>query len=141
VLDPSDTRVLAGLRLSLKQWIAEALVPVAYPTLIRATPFGAGGPSNVRLLDCGGRNPFNQPDSGQMRAIEGFNDSGTPVQPWYFFTHYFTSPKDHLTEYLFNAPNAPTPGLGIPKLEFLTPRVFGRFWLANHGAKNCDLPW
>ena len=161
---PADfTVAVKQLKLETRRWVSSSLVPVAYPYLVRATPPGrGGGVSDARDLRCKERQadrtvenwtPF--PGQGlhvQLRAIEGFESDGVPIEPTFFFTRGYKdtrnfnirpwpAPTARLAAELFNSPTARTDkGLGIDKLSFYDPRRFGgRLHRANHLAWECDI--
>ena len=79
----NDTTATQQLELGSKQWFYSALVPTAYPYLIRGF-----GQSNARNMDCiitdDKRAWPNQPDDAQMLWPVGYDNNGNP-QRWIFF--------------------------------------------------------
>jgi hypothetical protein len=131
------------LRTSAKQWFYEALIPTAYPYLIRAN-----NANNARNLSCDRGNHFgwfNQPDIFQMNTTIGYDSSGNPINGVFFFTRGIggaSSPPQSLGDEMFRHRDAPNPGLGIEKLQFFTSRVFGgKIARAVNNATACDLGW
>lgn len=133
------------LSVAARQWFYEALVPLGYPYLIRAYA------DNARSLDCTDIHKTrwpNQPDQAQMQATVGYYPDGTPAKAIFFFTRGIlgaSSPPGDLADKMFAPPVAkpgePT-GLGIEKLSFFTPRIFGRGIVhAADGTNNCSLGW
>jgi hypothetical protein len=120
-----------------KQWFYEALIPTAYPYLIRGS-----GVNNARSLGC--KLWPNQPDVNQMNAITGYNTDGTPITSIFFFTQGAgggSSPPASLGEDMFRQTNDPThPGLGMEKLNFFTARVFnGEIAHASNNLQTCGV--
>jgi hypothetical protein len=161
---PADTTpAVRALKRATRGWVMSALVPVAYPYLVRATPPGrGGGVTDARHLQCKERQADRttelwqgwpgQSVESQQRGIEAFETDGVAIEPVYFFTrgyldtspwHYrpFPAPTARLANELFNSPTATSdPGLGIDKLSFFDPRRFGgRLHRANHMAYSCDV--
>lgn len=126
-----------NLRFAAKQWFYEALVPVAYPYLIRLDA------NNARDADCriqGARAWPNQPDSMQMVATTDYGSSGQPIKNVFFFTRGIlggSSPPGTFDDDLWK----PDPlGLGIEKLTFFTPELFGgQVVRAFQGKPWCDV--
>lgn len=141
-VDPSD-----NLRLASKQWFWEALIPTAYPYLIR------GVAPSAKAINCHIVAPErdawpNQPEQFQSRAIVGYQDNGTPIRGVFFFTRGIgggASPDaNKLDDTMFRPLNAPKPGLGLEKLSFFTSRVFGQTLhavTAPKGPYGCGLMW
>jgi hypothetical protein len=142
---PADTASAEqDLRSADQQWFYEALVPTAYPYLIR-------GNSNIaRSISCpdGPREGAwpNQPDNDQMLATVGYDDNGNPIKAIFFFTRGIgggSSPPASIADKMF-APRAldGSGGLGIEKLSFFTPRVFnGQVIHAVNNANQCSVGW
>jgi hypothetical protein len=125
-----------------KQWFYEAMIPAAYPYLIR------GNANNARALNCnmtGGRLAWpNQPDIFQMATTVGFGDGGQPITGVFFFTHGIggaSSPSASIGDEMFRPQRGvANPGLGIEKLAFFTPRLFGgKIAHALNGAPFCQV--
>ncbi|HVS98884.1 MAG TPA: hypothetical protein VHE08_00045 [Solirubrobacterales bacterium] len=117
------------LRTASKQWFWEALIPTAFPYLIRADSDNA---RNLTCNDLGSdRHAWpNQPDFFQMDATVGYRENGTPIDAVFFFTRGLggaMSPSAQIGDEMFR-PRTGTadPGLGMEKLQFFTPRVFNR---------------
>ncbi len=156
-LPPDPAKAIADIDLQTRRWIAMTLAPVAYPYLIRATPYGrGGGPSNARDVVCqvpsihvprawDSERPFTHwSDAVQFKATIGFENDGVPIPAVFFFTRGFDTnslptPTDRFVNLLFNSPRAGNdPGLGIQRLDFFTPRTFdGRLKVANQNANYC----
>lgn len=140
---PDNPAVMANtLRTASQQWFYEALIPTAYPYLIR------GNGTNARNLDCqmvDRRGWPNQPDSDQMLATVGYDNSGNPIKAIFFFTTGIgggSSPAGSLGDDMFRPRTGPQTGLGIEKLSFFTPRVFGgKIAHAVSGSYTCQLGW
>ncbi len=112
------------------QWSYEALVPVAYPYLIR------GNATNARQLNgCWS----NQRDDAQMLATSGYDNNGNPIRSIYFFAKGYgpgSSPPSGFGDKIFS----PDSGAGIEKLSFFTPWVFnGQIVHAVSGHESCDV--
>lgn len=139
--EPSDNpeNVAVPLRTGTRQWFYEALVPTAYPYLIRAN-------NNARNVHCvmngGDRVGWpNQPDSAQAWVTVGYDDIGNPIRNMFFFARGLggaNSPPDSLAGEMFKSRNEG--GLGIEKLSFFTPRVFnGKVAHAVNTGGKCEL--
>lgn len=129
------------LRTAAKQWFYEALVPTAYPYLIRANSNNATQmycPNSIRLWP-------NQPDSDQMLATTGYDGNGNPIRSIFYFTRGIgtdASPPASLGEAMFAPQIGPKQGLGIEKLQFFTARVFGkRIVHAINQSYYCSVLW
>ncbi|HEX4730067.1 MAG TPA: hypothetical protein VH299_02300 [Solirubrobacterales bacterium] len=138
---PDPARADEALSTGSKQWFYEALIPTAYPYLIRAT-----GVSNARSLQCGRTAWPNQPDVNQMNAITGYSTNGTPITSVFYFTQGIgggASPPAGLGEDMFRQTNDPDhAGLGIEKLNFFTARVFnGEIAHAINNWNGCAVGW
>lgn len=137
--DPSD-----NIRFAAKQWYWEALVPTAYPYLIRSV-----APS-AQAVDCrisDGRRAWpSQPPQLDDHANVGFNQDGSAVRGVYFFARGIggaASPdwnrvKDTLYP-IFKPVNEG--GLGIERLSFYSGRVFGGIVHAENGVQGCGAMW
>lgn len=130
------------LRTASRQWAYEALIPTAFPYLIRANG------TNARSLDCGMGSTQawpNQPDSDQMQATVGYDTNGNPIRAAFFFTAGIgggSSPAASLGDAMFRPRSGERPGLGIEKLGFFAPRLFGgRIYRAVQGSWGCQLDW
>lgn len=139
-----DSEVLSNnLRTAARQWYWEALMPTAYPYLLR------GNGMNARSLDCRmeGRAGWpNQPDAFQMAATVGYNSDGSPIKAIFFFTRGIgggSSPDARkLDDEIFRPRDAAKPGLGIEKLSFFSARVWGgRILHAVSGTRGCSVEW
>ncbi|UJA21237.1 hypothetical protein HJD18_14125 [Thermoleophilia bacterium SCSIO 60948] len=127
-LPVNDTVAVQQLENGAKQWFYTSLVPAAYPYLIR------GNTNNARAMDCiitdDKRAWPNQPDDAQMYWTVGYNAANNPIRNIFFFARGMggaMSPPGGLGTKMFApriASSGPT-GLGMEKLEFFTPRVFG----------------
>lgn len=142
---PDAARADEALTAGSKQWFYEALIPTAYPYLIRAT-----GVNNARSLDCrlpDGRRAWpNQPDQEQMNAITGYDTNGNPITSVFYFTQGIgggSSPTASLGDDMFRQSNDKDhPGLGIEKLSFFTARVFnGEIAHAINNRSVCAVGW
>ncbi|MBS1676008.1 MAG: hypothetical protein JST08_01360 [Actinobacteria bacterium] len=142
---PDAARADEALTTAAKQWFYEALIPTAYPYLLRAT-----GVSNARSLEC--RLPSdrrawpNQPDQDQVNAITGYDTSGNPITSVFYFTQGIgggSSPTASLGDDMFRQPNDKDhPGLGMEKLNFFTARVFnGEIAHAINNSSVCSVGW
>ncbi|HKZ13347.1 MAG TPA: hypothetical protein VJL81_05835 [Solirubrobacterales bacterium] len=133
----------SDIRIAAKQWFYEALIPTAYPYLIR------GDANNARNLNCetGGHFSWpNQPDAFQTYATVGYGADGTPDKAIFFFAKGIgagSSPPADLGDEMFRPLSQG--GLGIEKLQFFTPRVFGskiaHAVQNNYGCKAAWLPY
>jgi hypothetical protein len=145
---PLPTETAKVLTTAASQSFYEALVPVAYPYLIRANG------SNARTLDCGKTLPAqdawpNQPDGDQLYATVGYDGNARPIKAIFFFTRGIfggSSPPGDLADKMFAPetvqPPAPSSGLAIEKLSFFTPRIFGgRIIHAINGTFRCSVAW
>jgi hypothetical protein len=138
-----DPETAEKLRNASKEWFYEALVPTAYPYLIR------GNAVDARQMNCKINSPThteawpNQPEGAQMQATSGYDATGNPIRSIFFFTRGIqggSSPPQSLADDIFT----PWPkGLGrIEKLSFFTPRVFNdRITHATKGTPWCDVGW
>jgi hypothetical protein len=148
-----NSQSLLNLTLATRRWYAEQITPVAYPWLLRGTP-PSYGPTTANGLQCripgwidAYRNPWSeQPANAQTRATESWETKGSPIQPTFFFGRdrtYNASPSSEVADLLFNPVQVDDLNggpLGLDKLTFLSPRVFGKLLRANHRADLCDLP-
>jgi hypothetical protein len=133
----------ANLRKAAKQWYWEALIPTAYPYLIRAAA------PDAKQINCGFPGDKkawpNQPFYLESREIVGYNDAGNPIKGVYFFARGIggaSSPDSgRLSDELFRLDSGTNPGLGIDKLSFFSPRVFGRTIHALNNIKDCGVMW
>jgi hypothetical protein len=159
---PSDPKeYVPTLQLSVKRWYAEALVPVAYPWMLRGTPPPLG-PGDANGLSCPlyvGNWPFPDkrianehpwaplPRNVQFRAIERW--SGTAqVRPTFFFARRpaITAVSERedwdlimpqsLADTLFGSNRDQ---LHLNLYQFVSPRYFGAIHYANDAANRCDL--
>jgi hypothetical protein len=140
---PADIKpAVDAYRASAKQWFWEALIPTAYPYLIRAN-----NANNATGLNCESdvwRFP-NQPDMFQMNATVGYDTNGNPINGIFFFTKGIgdgASPPSSIGDEMFRPRSGPNPGLGIEKLRFFSPRVFGG--TIYHAIPNtffCSMKW
>jgi hypothetical protein len=142
---PTAAEADRALSIGAKQWFYEALIPTAYPYLIRAS-----GVTNARALNCtfgdGNRRSWpNQPDQEQMNVATGYDTSGNPVTSDFFFTQGIgggASPPASLGDEMFRPLEAKEPGLGIEKLQFFTARVFnGSIAHAKNNSNQCGVGW
>jgi hypothetical protein len=141
VLPPTLGSTAEAFRAASKQWFYEALIPTAFPYLIRVNS------GNARSTECqiGGYGWPNQPDTFQMNAIVGYADNGSPITNDFFFTKGIgggASPNNSIGDEMFRPPGTPNPGLGIEKLQFFTPRVFDG-WISHaiSGTSGCSVGW
>lgn len=137
--DPSD-----NIRFAAKQWYWEALIPTAYPYLIRSV-----APS-AQAIDCrisDGRRAWpNQPGPLDDHANVRFNQDGSAVKGVYFFARGIggaASPdwnkvKDSLYP-IFKPVNEG--GLGIERLSFYSGRAWGGIVHAENGVQGCGAMW
>lgn len=140
---PEPENALLPLQNASKQWFYEALVPVAYPYLIRAAA------PNARSIDCalgGGRDPWpRQPDENQMLATVGYDGGGSPIRAVFFFTLGIgggSNPPAAIGQRMFRPREAAESGLGMEKLQFFTPRVWGgKIAHAVNGSLQCMVSW
>ncbi len=136
------TAAISELQTAARQWSYEALMPVGYPYLIRAN-----GVSNARSLNCVDvrQNWPSQPDQFQMNAITGYDASGNPISSDFFIARgngRNASPAASVAEAMFRPREGDEPGLGMEKLQFFTPRIFGgRIQRAINGTPSCTLGW
>jgi hypothetical protein len=134
-----QTAIENQLRTGSKQWFYEALVPAGYPYLIR------GNALNAKALNCflySSRRAWpNQPDVDQMQATVGYDANGNPIRAIFFFTTGIgggSSPTDPIGDSMFKPLDEG--GLGIEKLRFFTPQVWGgRIFHAVSGNEKCDV--
>ena len=138
-LDGDQTAIENQLRTGSKQWFYEALVPAGYPYLIRANA------SNARQLKCefpDHRTAWpNQPDVDQMQATVGYDSNGNPIRAIFYFTFGYgggSSPNATVGDSMFKPLDEG--GLGIEKLDFFSPQVWGGGILhARNGYTKCEL--
>jgi hypothetical protein len=143
---PTTAEADRALSIGAKQWFYEALIPSAYPYLIRAS-----GVTNARSLNCtlpdeGNRRSWpNQADQEQMNATTGYDANGNPITSDFFFTQGLgggASPSASLGDEMFRPLEAMEPGLGIEKLKFFTARVFnGNISHAIYNYNQCGVGW
>jgi hypothetical protein len=140
---PEPAQALETVETSSEQWFYEALLPAAYPYLIRAN-----GADNARNIDCRmyeRRAWPNQPDAYQMQATTGYDESGRPIKSIFFFTQGIgggSSPPASIGDYMFRPRGGPNPGLGLEKLSFFAPRLFGDTIIhAANSTPSCQLGW
>ncbi len=133
-----DSATVSRLRSSARVWFYEALVPVAYPYLIR------GNRLNARDMDCqlsGRRGWPNQPDDAQMQVTVGYDGNGSPIRAIYFFSRGIggaMSPPGGIGDSMFAPLEGPKTGAGIEKMSFFTPQVFERgLLIASSGQRLC----
>lgn len=139
---PNDIQpAIDAYRTSAKQWFYEALIPTAFPYLIRAK-----NANNARYLNCYSSTFAwpNQPDTFQMNATTGYEESGTPINSVFFFTKGIggaSSPNSSIGDEMFRPLGGQNPGLGMEKLQFFS-RVFGgaAFHAINDKA-GCAMSW
>jgi hypothetical protein len=145
-LDPNPLAHDTTFQKAAQQWFYEALVPTAYPYLIR------GNASNARDLVCpdGASRWFGgQPDENQMGATVGYDGDGKPIRAIFFFTNgrgLQSAPPASLGNTMFRPRGIQdNPGLGMEKLSFFTPSIFGnQIFHAVNGVGGCSvafLPW
>jgi hypothetical protein len=139
---PADIKpTIDAYRTSAKQWFYEALIPTAYPYLIRSNV------NNARALACKKYHLSweNQPDMFQMNATVGYDEKGQPLNSNFFFAKGIgrnSSPPASLGDEMFRPRSGENPGLGIEKLRFFTPRLFGgSIYHAMQGVETCALGW
>jgi hypothetical protein len=140
---PADIKpAVDAYRTSAKQWFWEALIPTAYPYLIRAN-----NATNATGLNCDSdvwRFP-NQPDMFQMNATVGYDTNGKAINAIFFFTKGIgdgASPPSSIGDEMFRPRSGPNPGLGIEKLKFFSPRVFGgTIYHAIPNTFYCSMKW
>ena len=158
---PSDPKeALPGIRLAFQRQFAEALVPVAYPVLIRGTPPPLG-PADANGVTCTVTNPTTgrddyvqpwhfEPKNAQLRAIQGWGSDSQPYSPVFFFSRQphidgdiTRSDRNTISQsgadLLFNPVNPTTGSLGINRYEFLSPKYFGPLQNANQNTGRCSL--
>jgi hypothetical protein len=123
---PADmTTAEESMSTAAEQYFYEELMPVAYPFLIH------GDANNARNLNCkepGHEGWPNQPDDAQMQATVGYDEQGKPIKNIFFFTRGIwgaSSPPAGLADDIFRPRGGQNPGLGVEKLSFFTPAVFG----------------
>ena len=132
-----------SLRKGAKQWYWEALIPTAYPYLIRSAA------ADAKQINCGFEGDKkawpNQPSYLESHTIVGYNDAGSPINGVYFFARGIgggASPDSRkLNDEMFRPDSGPNPGLGIDKLAFFSPRVFGRTIYALNNVRGCGVMW
>lgn len=139
---PDEQKAGNDIRIAAKQWFYQALIPVAYPYLIRTS----ANVVNARNLDCQTGGTFSwpsQPDMFQMAATVGYNTNGTPQTAAFFFAQGIgkdASPPKSLGDEMFRPRSQD--GLGIEKMTFFTPRVFnGKIAHAANGTWGCKAAW
>jgi hypothetical protein len=132
-----------SLRKGAKQWYWEALIPTAYPYLIRSAA------ADAKQINCGFEGDKkawpNQPFYLESHETVGYNDAGNPIKGVYFFARGIggaASPDSRkLSDEMFRPDSGPNPGLGIDRLSFFSPRVFGRTIYALNNVKGCGVMW
>ncbi len=145
-----DEASLNRIDLAARRWYAEQLTPVAYPWLLAAYPPPPAGPGSANGLSCpggltSGLHPWSsEPAKAQFRTIEGWNPDGSPFRLIFFFsTSIFAtsspSPAQAVADLLFDPVNARTGALGLDRLQFLSPRVFGKLRYAIDTHYWCNL--
>jgi hypothetical protein len=150
--DPAES--ITAMTLGVKQWLAQQLVPVAYPWLIRANPsVSAGGPKTANGVTCKAVEAgyfetwntwINQPANAQYQAVDSWGPAGKVTSLfWFSRTPQITeersnAPTQALADLLFNPPNPRTGTLGLNPVTFYTPQVFGPVHLANNGGSSCN---
>ena len=81
----------------------------------------------------------------QMNATVGYDEGGKPINGDFFFAKGIgrnASPPASLGDEMFRPRSGEDPGLGIEKLRFFTPRLFGgRIYHAMQGVETCALGW
>lgn len=81
----------------------------------------------------------------QMNATVGYNADGTAITADFFFTKGIggaASPSASIGDEMFRPRSGPNPGLGMEKLQFFSPRVFGgRIIHAINGTYACSVGW
>lgn len=126
------------VRTAAQQWFYESLVPAAYPYLIR-------GYALAQNLRCGSVGWPKQPNNAQMLATIGYDGAGNPQKAVFFFARGIgseTSPPESLPEEMFRPQEYANPGLGMEKMSFFSPRVFGgRVYHAVDTGGACELGW
>lgn len=132
-----------SLRKGAKQWYWEALTPTAYPYLIRSA---APDAKNINCGFPGDKKAWpNQPYYLESHEIVGYNGAGNPVNGVYFFARGIgggASPNSgRISDEMFRSPTGSNPGLGIDKLSFFSPRVFGRTIHALNNVYGCGVMW
>jgi hypothetical protein len=137
---PNNPSVAAdALRTAAQQWFYQALVPVAYPYLIRGNSF------NARYLRCTESTHWPaQPDVDQMQATVGYDGNGNPIKAIFFFTRGVgggSSPPATLGDKMFAPRGIGSSALGIDKLSFFTPSVFRGIVHAVSGTSKCSVGW
>ena len=135
-LSDDQSKVESQIRTGAKQWFYEALIPAAYPYLIRSPV------SNIRQANCPSSSSWpNQPDVNQMQAITGYDDNGNPIRSIFFFAKGYgggSSPPATLGDKMFKP--LTDGGLEIQKLNFFTARVWsGEIFRARPGGEKCEL--
>jgi hypothetical protein len=137
-----EEKAASDIRVAAKQWFYQALIPTAYPYLIRTS----AGITNARSLDCQTGGTFswpNQPDMFQMQATVGYGTNGVPQKAVFFFAKGIgkdASPPASLGDEMFRPRNKD--GLGMEKMLFFSPRVFGgRLIHAATGTWACKAAW
>jgi hypothetical protein len=128
-IQPTSAAAQNALRLALQRWMAETLVPVAYPNLTVAWTWGG---QDVRQFPCGGRKLWPGVASNmQPQFIDAFDANGAPQwDPYFLFRGGASDTPAGLGEFLFNAPDAATPGLGLVPRDFFSLRLYRKKWIA-----------
>jgi hypothetical protein len=127
----TDGRTLSLLRQSLKQWMAESLVPLVYSRAVAASgmttfPPDSAPTDDINYLTCHGSRVFRDvPRSAQLSAVTGFQADGTPKRETFMVTHARGGAlPPSLSHQLFDSPDAATPGIGLDRYAFINPRLF-----------------
>jgi hypothetical protein len=154
-LPPDPAESVTALKLGAKRWMAEQLVPVAYPWLIRVNPsVSAGGPATANAVRCDKveagypetwNSWSNQPANAQTHLNDQWGPNGR-ITSLYWFSKVpqiteerSNAPSQSLADLLFNPVNPRTGTLGLNPIGFYAPRVFGPVHQANNGRTVCDL--
>jgi hypothetical protein len=144
-LPASSQKTLADMEIAGKRSAILALLPIAYPYLIKGTPpnMGPGNTADVTCEQDGGSiHPWrNYPGNAQVRQTERWSVDNIAVRPIYFMTKTpRVFPSQKLANLLFNAPNATvSPGLGLSPLGVLSLNTFGGLVTADQNAPRCNL--
>jgi hypothetical protein len=115
-----DGATLNTLRLALKRWMAQALVPAAYPLLLR----GNGNPASISCGSAGLRwNGYPPSMVGDFPLYYDFGDV-LHGQSFWLWRSGSPNPPAALGALLFNAPDASPAGLGLKPVQLYT----RQFW-------------
>lgn len=135
-----DTAPESALRTASQQQFYESLIPVAYPDLIQGNvdrPVGLYSGGDAQSFFCWP----GQPDDAQVSATAGYDASGNAIKNRFFFTRgwgWTSPPTDRVFDGLFKPRNQG--GLGVEKLSFFTPRIFGGvLFRATNGVSACGV--